>query len=66
MCSEPNCLDARAGLRVLVRVGSVSGVGRVIVDRAVRDHALALVGFLEERENETGRKVGDTATGEEG
>jgi hypothetical protein len=33
-----------------MRVGSVSGVGRVIVDRAVCDHALALVGFLEERE----------------
>jgi hypothetical protein len=38
------------GLRELVRVGSVSGVGRVIVDRAVCDHALALVGVLEERD----------------
>jgi len=53
VCSEPNCSDARAGLRAWVRVGSVSGVGRVIVDRAVCDHALALVGVLEERGNGT-------------
>jgi hypothetical protein len=39
-------LDARAWVRV-------SGVGRVIVDRAVCDHALALVGVLEERRNGT-------------
>jgi hypothetical protein len=40
MSSEPNCLGARADLRARVRVGSVSGVGRVVVDRAVRDHVL--------------------------
>ena len=33
--SEPNCLTARAGFRALVRAGGVSGVGRVVVDRAV-------------------------------
>ena len=44
MSSEPNCLVARGDLRARVRVGSVSGVGRVVVDRAVCDHALALVG----------------------
>ena len=66
MCSEPNCLVARAGLRAWVRVGSVSGVGRVIVDRAVCDYALALVGVLEERGSKTRRKVGDRAIGEEG
>jgi hypothetical protein len=36
--SEPNCLAARAGLRAWVRVGSVSGVGRVVVDKAICDH----------------------------
>ena len=40
MFSEPNCLVARAGFRALVRAGSVSGVGRVVVDRAVCDHVL--------------------------
>ena len=49
MFSEPNCLAARAGFRALVRAGSVSGVGRVVVDRAVCDHVLALV---EESANE--------------
>ena len=53
MCSEPNCLDARTGLRASVRVRSVIGVGRDIVDRAVCDHALALVGVLKERGNGT-------------
>ena len=48
MFSEPNCLAARTGLRTLVRVGSVSGVGRVVVDRAVCDHVLALVVVLDE------------------
>jgi hypothetical protein len=43
MFSEPNCLVARAGFRALVRAGSVSGVGRVVVVRAVCDHVLASV-----------------------
>jgi hypothetical protein len=38
MFSEPNCLVARVGLRASVRVGSVSGVGRVVIDRAVCEH----------------------------
>ena len=41
MSSEPNCLVARADLRARVRGGSVSRGGRVVVDRAVCDHALA-------------------------
>jgi hypothetical protein len=40
MSAEPNCLGARADLRARARVGSVSGVGRVVVDRAVCDHVL--------------------------
>jgi hypothetical protein len=49
MFSEPNCLAASAGFRALVRAGSVSGVGRVVVDRAVCDHVLALERMNEAR-----------------
>ena len=48
LSAEPNCLGVRADLRVRARVGSVSGVGRVVVDRAVCDHVLALVVVLDE------------------
>jgi len=41
MSSEPYCLGARAGLRARARVENVSGVGRIVVDRAICDHVLA-------------------------
>jgi len=41
MMSSESTFGARADLRARMRVGGVSGVSRVVVDRAICDHALA-------------------------
>ena len=57
MFSEPKCLAAKKGLRAQVRAGIVSGVGRVIVDRAVYDDELASV-VCSRRKEDWGKEKG--------
>ena len=54
--SEPNCFGVRADLKARPGVGSVSGVGRTVVDRSVCNHVLTLVIVLEERRYSARRK----------